>query len=191
MSQAGYTLAETLAALLIIGLAFAGLTEGVRVIGLFQTATARTTKDVAALWTSQNALDQLLRRQGPFRSDDPKRLVGDKTGFSFDCGAKSPCGARLMANGHEPLLRVVDSGGEVAVTSLPNVDSASFAYSDSGQVNANWPPSPGERRLLKSIFLVGHSALGDVPLATARLWREQEVDCHFDPIAQDCRTAAP
>jgi hypothetical protein len=191
MSQAGYTLAETLAALLIIGLAFGGLTEGMRVIGMVQSGAARTTSDATRRWAAQDALIRLLDQKGPFRSDDAKRFVGDRSGFSFDCGQSQPCGARIATSGGETRLTVADAGGETSVVSLAPVSSARFAYDDKKALAETWPPAPGERRLLRSVILVGQSPFGEVPLVTARLWREQEVGCQFDPIAQDCRSAAP
>ena len=190
MSEGGYTLAETLAALLIIGLAFGGLTEGVQVIGLVQSATARTTADISSRWAAQDAMNQLLNRRGPFRSDDPKTFIGGATRFSFDCGESRACGAGITTAGGVTRLVVDDTAGDATAIPLPQVSSASFSYGDAINLNENWPPAPGERRLLKSVFLMGQSPTGAVPLVATRIWREHEAGCRFDPIAEDCRAVA-
>jgi hypothetical protein len=190
MNEAGYTLAETLAALLIIGLAFGGLSEGIRVIGLFQAATAATTENAASLWRLQDGLNRLLYRQGPFRSDEPQRFAGDATGFSFDCGRPKPCGAQITGDAAETRLTLTDSTGAHDI-GLARAPAAAFLYSDGKTLSVGWPPPQDERRMLKSVLLVGRSSEGEAPIAGVRLWREQEDGCQFDPIAQDCRAVAP
>ena len=190
MSQDGYTLAETLAALLIIGLAIGGLTEGMRVIGLMQTAAARTAHETQGLRQAQQALGGLLDAQGPFRSDERDRFVGDVASFDFDCGTNVRCGARLVRKDGAERLLVTRRDGDKASAPLLRVSDARFSYGDGETAAPDWPPEPGRRHVLKSVTILGRSTSGEVPVATARLWVEQAPGCQFDPIAQDCREAS-
>jgi len=70
MNDHGYTLAEMLAALLIIGLAMAGLTQAVRVLGLLQSSATRAAGEQRALRRVEVDFVGLLDGHGPFRSDE-------------------------------------------------------------------------------------------------------------------------
>lgn len=191
MSDAGYTLAETLAALLIIGLAFAGLAEATRVIGLFQSSTSRTIASGASQRAVQASLDRLLAGAGPFRSDDRRAFSGDDHGFRFDCDRPSPCGASVIPHGDDVNLSVVAADGHVATTIIHAGADAAFSYEGERGRYGTWPPAAATtRERLRSILLVRNTGGSETPLAIMRLWKEQETHCQFDPIAEDCRAAA-
>jgi len=186
MSEDGYTLAEMLAALLMIGLAMAGLTQAMRVLGLFQGSTTRLEGQQRAIRIAELDLANLMDGQGPFRSTEPT-FRGDPTAFQFDCGRPKPCGARLEVE--TSAVRIVTSNdrGDEQAALLPDGADGHFIYVGDKAALNRWPPA-GERQTLKAINLVQGS--GQAPLLTARLWVEQGADCAFDAIAQDCREAA-
>ena len=190
MNEAGYTLAETLAALLIIGLAFAGLSEATRVLGRVQGAASASTAATTRAREVQRLLDALLEHAGPFRSDDASRFTGSAQAFQFDCNRPSKCGAALKSDANGALLSVQQGDG-VETQRLVEIKKAQFAYLDDTRLQTRWPPSPGERRRLRSIALLSGDSGQSSPIATVRLWREQEARCEFDPIAEDCRLSAP
>lgn len=64
MNDDGYTLAEALAAMLILGLAMGGLVEGARVIGRLQTPIVASRADDQALRRAEAGL-AAWRRQAP------------------------------------------------------------------------------------------------------------------------------
>lgn len=186
MSQDGYTLAEALAALLIVGLAIGGLTQGVYVLGRLQAANGRATADARAVRAADRALVALLAEQGPFTSKDPERFTGDRRAFHFECGGAVPCGARLVGQARGARLAITGAEGRVSEFSLPNVPDPWFVYVDAVGRSDAWPPA-GPHRTLSAVSLVSGPAGQETPLANARLWIEQAPDCQFDSISQDCR----
>lgn len=180
MSDHGYTLAEMLAALLIIGLAMAGLTQAVRVLSLFQSAAARATGEQRLLRRAEVDLARLLDGQGPFRSTEDM-LVGDGRGFDFDCGRAARCSARLVSAANKTRLLITGATEEQVALK----EDVHFTYATEKATFAAWPPA-GELRTLRAVNLVGARA---EPILSARLWVQQSGDCAFDAIAQDCREA--
>jgi len=190
MNDAGYTLAETLAALFIIGLAFTGLFDAMRVIGLMQTAAANGTAMASRSRAVETALSRLFDRAGPFRSNDANALTGTAKGLRFACGGAGACGA-LVSVGPTGAQLVIQSTNGTESQTLPGVRDAWFSYVDDRSSYAAWPLGGQERQPLRSIVLVGQTAAGEAPIAAVRIWREQEPGCRFDPISQDCRPVAP
>jgi prepilin-type N-terminal cleavage/methylation domain-containing protein len=181
MNDQGYTLAEMLAALLIIGLAMAGLTQAVRVLGLFQSSAARAAGEQRTLRRAEVDLARLMDGQGPFRSTEAT-LTGDGSRFDFDCGRPKRCAALLEpAKGVSRLSISGPFEDRVAVKA-----GARFTYATDKAALSAWPPA-GERETLRSVNLVGPDG---EPIASTRLWVQQSGDCAFDAIAQDCREAA-
>jgi len=185
MSEDGYTLAEMLAALLMIGLAMAGLTQAVRVLGLFQSSAARLEGQQRAIRVAELNLANLMDGQGPFRSTEAT-FSGGPTSFQFDCGRPKPCGARLQPNAGGARIVTSNDHGDEKVALLPEGAEGHFTYVGDKAALSSWPPA-GERETLKAINLMQGSGQG--PLVTTRLWVEQGADCAFDAIAQDCREA--
>ncbi len=189
MNQDGYTLAETLAALAMIGLAIGGLTAGVRVIGLNQAAATRHLADGHSLGGAEQVLSRLFAGQGPFQSSDAGGLRADGRRLSFTCADASPCSASLDSGGLGERLSVV-KGRETEVAILPGVRSARFAYAGTQTLARVWPPASKDPEDLRSVLILDGSGANEVPIVIARLWREQPVTCAFDPIRQNCRAAA-
>jgi prepilin-type N-terminal cleavage/methylation domain-containing protein len=185
MNEDGYTLTEMLAALLMIGLAVGGLSQGLRVIGLLQGATGRALGEERGLRAAKTGLEHLLGQRGPFRSTEPG-FRGEASAFQVDCGAPEPCGAGLETKKKETRLLLRDGGEQERSVRLMGPGKVRFTYDGPTGSLPSWPPS-GRGQTLKAVNLVRESAEGEAPLLTTRLWREQAGDCAFDAISKDCR----
>ncbi|HEX7761128.1 MAG TPA: prepilin-type N-terminal cleavage/methylation domain-containing protein [Caulobacteraceae bacterium] len=184
MNDDGYTLAEMLAALAILGLAFGGLTQGARVIGQLQTKAAATARTTADDRRAQAALESLMARRGPFTSDGRGAFQGTASGFTFDCEA-GRCGVEVVKAQDRAWL-VIHQGGQQQriVLSAPN---AAFAYVDATGSSPIWPNAQARPTALTTVLLQGAGPGGSRPLAAARVWVEEPANCVFDAIAQGCR----
>ena len=190
MSDDGYTLAEMLAALVIIGLAVEGLAECVRALRLTQAGAARTVAETQTLGRARRGLVRVLDGQGPFKSGDRAGLKGGATGFDFECKGGGRCGVQLMASRNGMALVMEGENGWRDVEPLPGVGQARLVYvTPQGRLDV-WPVD-GPARTLTSVSLEAQSHAGPYPLMAARVWSEQVRDCAFDPIIDDCRAAAP
>jgi Tfp pilus assembly protein PilV len=190
VSEAGYTLAETLAALVMIGLAVGGLTEGVRALTRSQAATARVMSADRGLRGTETGLTRLLDGQGPFTTTAPNGFSGSATRFTFACGAAATCGAALVQAAGGAQLSLTTADGSTRTALLPGVRGARFAYADALGSEGGWPVSDPQPRTLRTIALMQATLGGETPVATVRLWVEQPTDCAFDPVSQDCRAVA-
>ena len=184
MSEAGYTLAEMLAALAILGLTVAGLTEGTRVIGRLQAKATGAAQAAAADRRAETALDGLMAGQGPFVSDGRGDLRGDTSSFEFGCGA-GRCGAAIVKDRGRTWL-VVHRGGQRQRTALA-AEGATFSYADSEGSASLWPSGSPRPQVLTAVLLRASERGGDRTLAAAHLWIEEPRNCVFDAIAQGCR----
>ena len=189
MNDHGYTLAEMLAALVMIGLAVGGLTMGVRVIGHGEAQVAHATTEGGNLRTLQDALSTLLNNAGPFRTKDNATFQGAGSAFSFICSAPTPCSASLTKSGEEMALQVRRMDGSAARFGIVDSGPMHFEYVGSQSRNQNWPPPPPISDVLRSVELVRDA--DGAAIASTRIWREQPADCAFDPISGDCRAVAP
>jgi prepilin-type N-terminal cleavage/methylation domain-containing protein len=191
MSDDGYTLAEMLAALTILGLAMGGLGLVVSLIARQQLTANR----IQARLVDERAADQALTRLLVQAEADDIR--GDGRNLSFTCG-EATCGASLRADGRRTLLVLQDRSGPGRRLRLrrPNLG---FSYVDGlGAVGA-WPRptgattnSPGtsaKDRSLRAVLLTAPDA--SAPLAVGRVWSREPRDCQFDGIIGACRVVAP
>lgn len=189
MSEAGYTLAETLAALVMIGLAVGGLAEGAQVLGRLQAASAKASRSNGEVRRIGQAMDSVLKATGPFASD-----AGDFEGkadrFSFDCG-RARCGAVISTTAGVSRIAFNAPGGAAGTIDLGKSGGWRFAYADRQGVGETWPPSGYGRRALKSVLLLQATAGGERAVSASRLWREQPAACSFDDIVGDCRKETP
>lgn len=184
MKDEGYTLAEALAAMLILGLAMGGLVEGARVLGRLQTPVVAARRDDQALRRAEAAVAGLMRR----RAGGDRTLTGDVQGLRFTCGAE-PCGLSVDQAGPNAFLTI--KRGEVAQTfSLPHAGKISLVYMARDGRFDRWPQL-GPARDLTGIMVVGTTAQGELPLVVARSWIEHPKACEFDMIAKGCRTSVP
>lgn len=187
----GYTTAEALAALAILGLAMAGLTTSLGLVGAGQAKSRMRVEQAVLQRTADQALDRLVAFSPPFRSDQASHLVGDADGFEVDCLEARRCGARID-NGE---LVVLGRDGLETRTRLPTGQAPRFVYVGSYSANKTWPPAPMPPpapawQTLSAVLIQSTSQTGDKPLAMARVWRQQRADCEYDVVIQDCRNAA-
>lgn len=176
----GYTLAETLVALLILGLAMGGLMQASLLLGHLQQNAQRNLNTFEAGRRLQQEFSVLFADYGPFPSSS-RILEGAAEGFQFACGT-SLCGARLTDGRLElraPAASQVELGGRFA---------GHFEYVGDAGASDDWPGDGRAEQRLQAVQLVdgGH---GDVPIATARVWKQEAPGCVFDTIAKDCRGA--
>ncbi|TAJ28466.1 prepilin-type N-terminal cleavage/methylation domain-containing protein [Bosea sp. (in: a-proteobacteria)] len=185
MSDAGYTLTETLTALAIVGMAVGGLSAGVAMVGKTQAAVTSTVADVQAVQSAQIGIQRLFEGQGPFRSHEPQRLSGDGRGMHFICGRETVC--KIEIDEAAALLKLrVDAGGRVRSLALRQPGPARFVYQGSLGPSSAWPPVGVERQVLRSVSLV-RGEHDPTPLIEVQVWREQPQTCAFDVVLQDCR----
>jgi hypothetical protein len=188
MNEEGYTLVEALLALLVIGLAIGGLTEGMRSAGRLQGAASKALADDRSASAIREGLGQLIESEGPFPSDQADVFQGSVNGFRFDCDAKAACGAWLTSAEDGLELHIAGRGGIIRTFILHGVTAARFSYAGSRTIGGAWPATSKELQTLKSIGLVAQTAVGDIPITSARVWLEQTPGCDFDAIIQTCRT---
>lgn len=184
MNDAGYTLVETLAALMIVAMVIGGLTAGMHALGQRQQRVGVAVVDTQALRRAQAALDRSFDAHGAYGAHQPERFTGDADSFAFDCGAAALCEAELSLGGEGARLRLTgaDSGAKTYPLHAPG--PARFVYEGMRTSGPAWPPGGAQREALRTITVVG--VTGAVLLKT-RLWLEQPAVCDFDAILQDCR----
>jgi prepilin-type N-terminal cleavage/methylation domain-containing protein len=188
MSEAGYTLTETLAAMAVISLAMGGFVFGVQVLSPAELTISRTTAKVEALRATQQRLEGLLALGAPFPSSDASALRGDDHAMQFGCGAAKPCRAELSASaGGDVRLALYDGRSDGPVFSLAAPKTARLAYRGVASGDSHWPPSDPKLQSLRSIALLGGDDAAAPALFEAHVWREQPLDCAFDPVTGGCR----
>jgi prepilin-type N-terminal cleavage/methylation domain-containing protein len=184
MTDDGYTLAEMLAALAILGMAVGGLGLVTSLIARQQLAAHRVSTRLAESRAADRALGLWLADQ------DPTTLRGDGRRLSAACG-QATCTARLEADKLRTVLILQGRSGTVRRFRLRQ-PRLGFGYSDGlGQV-AVWSrrgsnEGEGDGLAPRAIVL---TATNDAPLAVARVWPREPRDCQFDVIVGACRVAS-
>lgn len=188
MNDAGYTLVETLLALVMLSLAVAGLSMGLQVFGERQLRTAAAVTRLQDLRMAQAALEDILDLHAPFRSDLPAELSGEATRFHFACAAPEPCEVSTAYRDERWGLKVTDGRGSERRLPLHLASPAEFRFVGERRTLAVWPdPAAGAREGLRAVALVEVGPTGETPVLTAHVWREQPADCVFDTVLRDCR----
>jgi prepilin-type N-terminal cleavage/methylation domain-containing protein len=182
MRDDGYTIAEMLVALAIIGLAFGGFVEATRTLAGFQRAAVGATAQVSARTAIARTLSFAVADDGPFFSNQTA-FVGTTARFAFACSAGA-CGASITPDGARSVLVAWRGRRRSTPVSLPQ--AAAFRYADGGDEGDAWPQAPLPPERLRAIFILADGARGE-PLGTVRLAVDEPPDCVFDPIAQACR----
>lgn len=186
MSDDGYTLAETLAALAMIGLAISGLSLAMQTMGRQQARTSETLAQTHARRGANVYLQRLMDDQGAFRSHEPDRLSGDAQGFTFACHGAERCKVEIGQDA-KGLALAVSEGSDTHRLSLRRSGSARFVYRGRLDESQAWPPERPERQALRSIALLQMRNGQEVEVLETRIWSEQPAVCAFDTVMQDCR----
>jgi prepilin-type N-terminal cleavage/methylation domain-containing protein len=187
VSEAGYTLTETLAALAVIGLAIGGLSLGMQVVGAQQAALGGVVLTAQSARAAETWLERRLADAAPFRAHEPERLSGDAEGFRFDCARAQPCAAGIVDDDRGRRLRLFAGEGEPLTFRLADDAATRFVYRGAGDLLAAWPPTGGARQALSSVALLQGEGPAQRVVFETRIRIEQPLDCQFDAILQDCR----
>jgi hypothetical protein len=186
----GYTAAEALAALSILGLAMAGLTTSMGLIGKGQLKARAQLEQSMLQRAADQKLERLLAREAPFRSDQASHLVGGDHSFEVGCGGAQRCVVRI----DDGALAVRDHNGIEASLRLPDGQEPRFVYIGSYNSSDVWPPAPlpppaPAWQSLDAVMIQSQVDGSEKPLAVAKVWLQQRVDCEYDVVIQDCRGA--
>lgn len=189
MSDDGYTLAEMLAALAILGMAMGGLGVVASLVARQQLAANRIHLRLVDDRAADRALTLWLDQQ------DAGTLNGDARGLSATCGPAT-CEARLAADRKRTVLILRGRSGSARRLRLRHSDVRFSYVGDQGVVSA-WPRtdvSVGEVGEVgggapRAVLLTAVGATA--PLAVARAWGREARDCQFDAIIRACRATTP
>lgn len=170
VNDEGYTLAEMLGALMIVGLAVGGMTGGAFTLGLLQRQGAIRAARAEQANVVSNGLDLLLRGQGPFSSAGGVKLEGDRGGFHFTCAGGGACSMVVETKAEVATLSFTAQGvtRTVALGAMP---PPMLEYLGSKTAGDHWPPdNPTDWQRLRAIRLVEPGS--HAPLVSARVWIE-------------------
>lgn len=183
MTDDGYTLAEMLAALAILGMAMGGLGLVTSLIARQQLAASRVSARLMEDRAAERALTLWLAEQ------DAATLTGDDRTLSAACGPAT-CTARLQPDGRRTVLILLARSGPARRLRLRQPD-VRFGYRDSRGETAAWPRADGKGEVVDALPRAIVLAAKNIVLAVARTWPREPRDCQFDVIASACRTATP
>lgn len=186
MNDDGYTLAEMLAALAILGMAMGGLGLVANLIARQQLASNRIHMRLVDDRAADQALTSWLDQQ------NVATLRGDPRALSATCGSAT-CEARLEADKRRTVLVLRGRSGPVRRLRLRQQD-VRFGYVDGGGVADAWPrvavtTADAQDEVPRAVRLTAPGAAA--PLAVARVWVREPRDCQFDAIVGACRIKTP
>lgn len=185
MSDDGYTLAEALAAIVMIGLAIGGLAEAAHVIGRLQERSTASLQVGARGQALQQGLDRHLQAVEPVWSDRGGVQASARSAV-LPCGYGALCRLDLERSAEGERLSLRDARGRTRSVALGATRGARFEYVDDDGVHEVWPPAAMPRRTLRAIAVVD----GKRPLAVGRIWPAQPKPCVFDSVVGECRSAS-
>jgi len=183
MSDEGYTLAEMLTALTILGLALGGLGLVTSLISRQQWMASRLHTQLVQDRAADQALGQWLAGL------DAAKLQGDGRTLSAPCGVRI-CRAHVGQEGRRSVLALHGATGSVRRIGLRHRDLR-FSFVHAGGAAPAWPlaNAKGEERPLRAVRLAAADTAP--PVALARAWPFEPRDCHFDVVVGACRTPTP
>jgi prepilin-type N-terminal cleavage/methylation domain-containing protein len=191
MNDDGYTLAEMLAALAILGMAIGGLGLVVSLIARQQLTALHLHNRLTEARAADSALETLMTREQSAGAD-LRDLRGDADSLSFTCGAAT-CAARLVPDGRRTVLLLRDRSGAARRLRL-RARNLRFSYVGASGSVEGWPAArPSGGVSLENIVqgqapqaIILRSAAG-APLAVIRTAPREPRDCQYDAIAGACR----
>lgn len=173
----GYTLVEALTALVIVGLAMAGVSQAVLL------GSRQVSRIVAAHRTLADQVEagRLMRRLpptlGPFEADD-RGFAGGPHLARFPCGRPGAFCA-LEARGDQMLVQVGEA--RTARRFGPGASLTLRYVGADGGLHESWPSSPSAGRL-KAVAVMS----GDTPWTVLGLPVSQAADCSFNRSNGEC-----
>lgn len=185
MTDDGYTLAEMLAALAILGMAMGGLGLVTSLIARQQLAANRVSVRLMEDRAAERALTLWLAEQ------DAATLAGDDQKLSAACGPAA-CTARLQPEGRRTVLILQALSGSARRLRLHRPD-VRFGYRDGRGEVVVWPRTDSDDGDVKDVTprAIVLATANKTVLAVARPWPRERRDCQFDAIAGACRTTTP
>ena len=185
--ERGYTLAEMLAALLIVSLAMGGVMQASYMLERQQRTTLANTR---TLDSSRQMIARFRHVLAIYRvpAEGQPDLDGSAKAFAFPCG-NGNCGAQLEGDAQAQELRLNTPAEEVY--QLETLRNPHFVYVAQGGEDDSWPLASSSVNPLRAVLLVAEGVGGDLPVATARVWRQEPLGCAFDAIARACRRGGP
>jgi prepilin-type N-terminal cleavage/methylation domain-containing protein len=189
LSEKGYTLAETLVALMVVGIAMAGLARGVTVLNSLQKGASSSVGRQWDLRRAREGLTALLEAQGPFLTGESSSadFNGTARDFKFLCGGALRCGASLTNSDSGMRLQMHGPSGAAVIADIPGVSRAAFAYGSDRSFGPDWPTTSDKPRALRWIFVGEDTDKGLKPLFSVPIAVDQAADCQFDTITRTCR----
>ena len=183
MKQDGYTLAETLAALLIIGLALGGLAQAVHVLGRLESRTSGSLSAARSQRAVQLALGHALTMLGA----EAIAVHGDDMNFEATNASERLIAMHVRETATGADLQF-NSDSAVSIVHLAPPARPRLRYgAQSGRLES-WPPSSGAGAL-RSIAIVDEAGRPPSPIALARISSSSPWACDFDPMIHDCRVS--
>lgn len=184
MKRQGYTVAEVMAALLILGLAFTALFQGTWAIRRSQAQTAQRMESGRAADAARSALVRFLSQPGA----PAEALLGTAAGLSMRCGSV-PCTLTVTVDNKGSRL-VSELDGQRTERALQGVKRPAMRYLTSAGELDRWPAPAANQVRLVAVAIVDEGANAS-PVATVRLWSQQPQDCMFDSISAQCQRLLP
>lgn len=182
----GYTLAEALAALLILGMAMTGLFAGTRLLVQAQGRTSKVIADDRAMTSARGAFEASATNASAIKAVLAERFDGSVRAFQYPCARAAGCGVSLSDRGVDGVMTVIGPDGRETQWKLPHGRGAYLVYNSTSGGFRGWQ-ADDNHGLLRSINVVRPAGDGDAPMISARLWIEQSQTCEFDTITRACR----
>ena len=187
MNDDGYTIAEMLAALAILGMAMGGLGLVVSLITRQQLTALRLHDRLADARVADRALETLVASQQAV-GGDLGDLRGDGGGLSFACGTAT-CAAQLSPDGRRTLLLLRDRSGAERRLRL-RARALQFRYVGASDVGERWPEAAtrdnaAHEQAPRAIILTSDAGV----MAVTPVGPREPRDCQYDAIAGACRAA--
>jgi len=185
MGDDGYTLAESLAAMMVLSLAMGALWAGVGAFSSLQGRVAQTLEGPRRERQAHSALNGLGALLDHGGGAEARALTGEPQRMQFDCGRPRPCGAEIVPLHDHDDLRLSD-GDARRTMALPKGVRHEFRYWGD-QEEGNWPPAKPSLSRLRAISLREAGSGQVAPAVIVKLWRDEPVDCVYDSVKQGCR----
>lgn len=179
-NEGGYTLAEMLAALIVIGLVIGGLTQGVRLLSRYQSAATTEVEHNRDLVALQMELEHVLATPA-----DVSQLQGDGASLRLPCPTASGCGAVLARDA----LVITGEAGRTVVRGPAR--GLQFAYEAGDGRHERWPIAGPNAPALLGVSVLTAASPAELPIAFVRVHAQEQARCDYDVIILACRQTGP